>query len=115
MTKYIDENLLYCGDALYQDNIRWNRSNTESIGDRVERIKSSLIANMEWFDKHLPHAAGLDHVTDPGEKIIVNVKYINLAGMSSDEPWDGVNIKLTTYGDGSVVAVKVCPINSSSN
>ncbi len=113
--EYIDENLLHCGDALYQDNIRWNRSNTESIGDRVERMKSSLIANMEWFDKHLPHAAGLDHVNDPGEKNIVNVKYFNLAGMSSDKPWNGVNIMLTTYSDGCVDAVKVGPINSSSN
>ena len=68
---------------------------------------------MEWFDKHLPHAAGLDHVTDPGEKIIVNVKYINLAGMSSDKPWNGVNIKLTTYSDGSVGAVKVHHLNES--
>ena len=111
--EYIDENLLHCGDALYQDNIRWNRSNTESIGDRVERMKSSLIANMEWFDKHLPHAAGLDHVTDSGEKNIVNVKYINMTGMSSDEPCNGVNIRLTTYSDGSVDAVKVHHLNGS--
>ena len=111
--EYIDENLLHCGEALYQDNIRWNRSNIESIADKVERIKNSLIANIEWFDKHLPHAAGIDHGTDPGEKNIVNVKYINMAGMSSDKPWNGVNIMLTTYSDGSVDVVKVHHLNES--
>lgn len=111
--EYIDENLLHCGEALYQDNIRWNRSNSESIADRVERIKNSLIANIEWFDEHLPHATGLDHVTNLGEKSIVDVKYINLAGMSSDKPWSGVNIMLKTYNDGSVDAIKVHHLNGS--
>ena len=68
---------------------------------------------MEWFDKHLPHAAEIDHVTDLGEKNIVNVKYINMAGMSSDKPWNGVNIRLTIYSDGSVEVVKVHHLNES--
>ncbi len=79
----------------------------------MERIKSSLIANIEWFDEHLPHATGLDHVTNLGEGNIADVKYINLAGMSSDKPWNGVNIMLTTYNDGSVDAIKVHHLNGS--
>ena len=46
-------------------------------------------------------------------KNIVNVKYINMAGMSSDKPWNGVNVMLTTYSDGSVDVVKVHHLNES--
>ncbi len=58
-------------------------------------------------------STGLDHVTNLGEGNIADVKYINLAGMSSDKPWNGVNIMLTTYNDGSVDAIKVHHLNGS--
>ena len=38
---------------------------------------------------------------------VVNVKYSNIAGQVSDQPFNGVNIVVTTYSDGSVRAVKV--------
>ena len=38
---------------------------------------------------------------------IVGVKYYNLAGMASDVPFDGINIRVTTFSDGSKQAVKV--------
>ena len=38
---------------------------------------------------------------------VIGVEYINLAGMSSDKPFNGVNIVKTTYSDGSVVVSKV--------
>ena len=42
-----------------------------------------------------------------GEKTINNVKYYNVAGMQSDVPFDGVNIKVVTYNDGTTTTSKV--------
>ncbi len=41
------------------------------------------------------------------DKSIASVKYVNLAGMTSDTPLSGVNIMVVTYQDGSRKAVKV--------
>lgn len=41
------------------------------------------------------------------QKTINNVKYYNVAGMESNMPFDGVNIKVTTYNDGTTTTCKV--------
>ena len=41
------------------------------------------------------------------QKTINNVKYSNVAGMESNMPFDGVNIKVTTYNDGTTSTCKV--------
>ncbi len=46
-------------------------------------------------------------VEDLAEKTINNVKFYNIAGMESNEPFDGVNIKVTTYNDGTTSTCKV--------
>jgi hypothetical protein len=35
------------------------------------------------------------------EKTVSSVKYINIAGMQSNEPFEGVNIEVVTYNDGT--------------
>ncbi len=35
------------------------------------------------------------------------MKYYNVAGMESNMPFDGVNIKVTTYNDGTTSTCKV--------
>ena len=42
-----------------------------------------------------------------GAKEVAGVKYYNLAGMESNEPFSGVNIVVTRYTDGSVTSSKV--------
>ena len=42
-----------------------------------------------------------------GNKAISSVKYMNVAGMVSDRPFDGVNIIVTNYADGSKKVEKV--------
>ena len=37
----------------------------------------------------------------------VAVEYHNLAGMSSDRPWQGLNIVVTRYSDGTTETSKV--------
>ena len=41
------------------------------------------------------------------DKQMLNHTYYNLAGMSSSKPFDGVNIVVTRYSDGSTTATKV--------
>ena len=46
-------------------------------------------------------------VIDVTGKTVASVKYYNLAGIESDRPFDGVNIIVTTYTDGSRSSAKV--------
>ena len=46
-------------------------------------------------------------VADVKAKQVAGVKYYNLAGIESDQPFDGVNIVVTTYTDGSRSSSKV--------
>ena len=46
-------------------------------------------------------------ITDIYGKPVKSVKYVNIAGMESDKPFDGVNIVVTTFTDGTQVATKV--------
>lgn len=49
--------------------------------------------------------SGVDNVTTTKE--VSSVKYINLAGVESAQPFDGVNVVVTTYTDGSKTTSKV--------
>lgn len=42
---------------------------------------------------------GIDNLVT--NKEVKSVCYYNLAGVESDEPFDGVSIKVTTYSDGT--------------
>lgn len=46
-------------------------------------------------------------VNDITAKTVAGVKYVNLAGAESNKPFDGVNIMVTTYTDGTKSAAKV--------
>ncbi len=41
------------------------------------------------------------------DKAVAGVKYVNVAGVESNTPFEGVNIVVTTYTDGTKAAVKV--------
>ena len=46
-------------------------------------------------------------VNDINVKAVAGVKYVNLAGVESNKPFDGINIVVTTYADGTKSAAKV--------
>ena len=46
-------------------------------------------------------------VENLAQKTINNVKYYNISGMESNVPFDGVNIKVFTYNDGTTSTSKV--------
>jgi len=49
--------------------------------------------------------SGIEQIN--ADKQIAGVRYINVAGQESEQPFDGVNIVVTTYTDGTVTTVKV--------
>ena len=52
-----------------------------------------------------PEPTAIDTVT--ADANVVSVRYINVSGVSSNEPWDGVNIVVTTKADGTQSVTKV--------
>ena len=50
---------------------------------------------------------GSDVIETVSEKAVKDVKYFNLLGVESAEPFQGVNVVVTTYEDGSKSAKKV--------
>jgi hypothetical protein len=45
--------------------------------------------------------------TVDADKAVAAVRYVNMAGMTSDKPFDGVNVVVTTYTDGTTTTAKV--------
>ena len=45
--------------------------------------------------------------TIAGDKQVKSVRYYNLAGIESAEPFKGVNLKVTTYTDGTRSSEKI--------
>ena len=41
------------------------------------------------------------------DKAVASVRYVNISGMTSDKPFDGLNIAVTTYTDGTTKTTKV--------
>ncbi len=48
---------------------------------------------------------GVDQISS--DKEIANIRYINVAGQESETPFDGLNIVITTYVDGTTTTAKV--------
>ena len=59
------------------------------------------------FDPVEHIVTGIKDVVDVTDKTVAGVKYYNLAGIESDRPFEGVNIIVTTYTDGSRSSSKV--------
>ena len=52
------------------------------------------------------HSTALNSIVADGDEI-ESVTYVNMSGMQSKEPWDGVNIVVTRYRSGAVKSSKV--------
>lgn len=49
----------------------------------------------------------VDDLTQTTSRQVASVKYVNMAGLQSDRPFQGVNIRVTHYTDGSTATTKV--------
>ena len=59
---------------------------------------------MEKYSFLIPTPTGVESVN---AKAVASVKYVNLQGATSATPFEGVNVVVTTYTDGSQNVVKV--------
>lgn len=105
--EYIDENLMICNDAYEQEKIRWNYTSNETLAQRVDKLKTSLLANIEWFNAHQPIGENSSAGVVLADKEVLKIEYVNMSGARSSQPWHGVNIKVTSYTDGSTSTSKV--------
>ncbi len=64
-----------------------------------EGTKSTILSDLE--------VGTSDVIETVSEKAVKDVKYFNLLGVESAEPFQGVNVVVTTYEDGSKSAKKV--------
>lgn len=107
---YIDEHLLPCGEAFEQEKVRWNYTSPATLAERVENLKSALLDNIEWFNKNLPSTGALavdDLFVDDGTaRQVISVEYIGVSGIKSSRPFEGMNIKVTNYSDGTIATTK---------
>ena len=60
---------------------------------------------MTGFDYEEDVVTGVENLNS--EKAVVSVQYVNVAGQISSTPFDGVNMVVTRYADGSTVTTKV--------
>ena len=63
---------------------------------------------MRVYPLRLPHdgiLTGVDENVMP-VKTVVSTQYVDLQGRVSDKPFDGLNIVLKTYSDGSTMTMK---------
>ena len=67
-----------------------------------EGTKTTVIENLEVATN-----GGSDVIETLTEKEVQSVKYFNLLGVESAEPFQGVNVVVTTYSDGTKSAQKV--------
>ena len=76
----------------------------EEVGEQIQLTKGYWFPAMVMFAKAEQTPTG---ITDANaEKAVASVKYFNISGMSSNEPFEGLNIVVTNYTDGSQSAVK---------
>jgi hypothetical protein len=81
-------------DGVAVDHIPGSRDNGDAAGYGSESPGSSP-----------EPATSVSEVRYYGE--VVSTTYINVQGMTSEEPFDGVNIVVTRYSDGSTKITKV--------
>lgn len=105
---YVDEYLQPCSEAFEEEKVLWDYADKKTLSERADTLKSVLLANMEWFNEHLPE--GIETMVKVSSSVarkVISVQYVNLSGMHSSKPFKGVNIKEITYDDGSRVSTKI--------
>jgi len=82
----------------------WETS--ESMPKRVSKDGSDYYTNYTAYPLKQPQeTSAISDVVN--EATVQGVKYVNAAGVESNEPWEGVNIVVTTYTDGTKTTTKI--------
>ena len=88
------------------------RANATGYGPRRTSAKpgqtpsNNIVVYPTNVENGTPGDIPTDVKTIKGNREVKSVKYVNVAGMVSDKPFEGVNIIITEYTDGSRSTVK---------
>ena len=82
----------------------WEENLINAPMRRISATGEDYYTNYTIYPLAILYSAAVDEVT--GNKQVVDVKYVSPAGVVDNTPHDGVNIVVTTYGDGSRTTVK---------
>ncbi len=83
------------------------KRNSEAIDSQA--TSSSIVVyplDLSADDAHNPPTA-VREIIDLTAKDVVSVRYYNLMGVESEKPFEGINIVVTRYADGSVSSCKI--------
>ena len=73
---------------------------TAYTDEKIQNLDGGVVCKI-----HVEGATGVDEIN--AAKAVSSVKYFNAAGMASDNAFDGVNIVVTKYADGTQSVAKV--------
>lgn len=76
-----------------------------TVNPRIKASDKDAVSNLKLMVVGTPTATGVADLTT--DKPVAGIQYVNVAGQVSAEPFDGINIVVTTYVDGTRSAVKV--------
>ena len=77
---------------------------TPKDGEPSGNLALSLV---NWNYEGTLVVTAVDDLTQTTSRQVASVKYVNMAGLQSDRPFQGVNIRVTRYTDGSTATTKV--------
>jgi len=97
--------------------IRYNETTTSMSGSkaprRVDAVGGDDSGKMTLYPigtltpMNTDPETGIEDLTTDAQRTIQQVRYINVAGQTSTTPWEGVNIVVTRYNDGTQQTTKV--------
>ena len=82
----------------------WEETQISAPMWRISANDEDYYTNYTVYPLAILSAAAVDEVIDA--KQVIDVKYVSPSGVVDDAPHDGVNIVVTTYGDGTRSTVK---------
>ena len=101
----VDEGFHYGLLSIFKLNQAWDETGVQAMDmRRISAVDDEYFTNYTVYPLQIVEKSSLEEVLSG--KSAVDVFYINPAGVVSDEPHDGVNIEVTTFGDGSRASVK---------
>ncbi|MBO4722291.1 MAG: choice-of-anchor J domain-containing protein [Muribaculaceae bacterium] len=104
---YLDLSESLTDKKVYQFEAIVNRSSKNAYGPKANRADEFTVypTNLTGGNENNPPTA--ISTVDMGNGVVKSVKYLNVAGMVSDTPFQGVNIVVTEYTDGTRTATKM--------
>ena len=105
---------MICGIGIDEEN-GWDLLNAGAplpTGEGYVQVSLSQVTNLlgTVIYKGMSYGrkpAGVEDITGDVEKEVRGVRYYNMLGVESTEPFSGMNVKVTTYSDGTRSAEKV--------